>query len=83
MEKLVCYSDSDFADDVETRKSTAGFVILYSGGPISWSSKKQSIVTMSSTETEYIAAAECHKKILYSKLLIEELTGNVVKTTCL
>lgn len=41
-EELIGYSDSDYAGDVETRKSTSGFVIMYCGGPISWCSKKQS-----------------------------------------
>ncbi|XP_076280800.1 uncharacterized protein LOC143209270 [Lasioglossum baleicum] len=59
--ELIGYSDSDFAGDVSTRKSTTGFVIFYGNGPISWCSHKQSIVALSTTESEYIAAAECYK----------------------
>lgn len=80
-EELIGYSDSNYAEDVETRKSTTGFVIMYSGGPISWCSKKQSIIALSSTEAEYIAATECCKEILYFKFLIEELTGKPIKAT--
>jgi hypothetical protein len=50
-----------------------------SGGPISWCSRKQSIVTLSTTEAEYIAAAECSKVLKYLKMLIEELTGKRVE----
>lgn len=67
--------------DIETRKSTTGYVIMYSDGPISWCSKKQPIITLSSTEAEYVAATECCKEILYLKTLIEELTGKIIKTT--
>lgn len=56
-------SDSDFAGDRETRKSTTGYVIFF-GGPISWCSRKQPVVALSSTETEYISAADCVKELL-------------------
>jgi len=78
-EKLVCYVDSDYAGDTETRKSTTEFVIYYSNGPISWSSKKQLIVALFSTEAEFIAAAHCVKKLMYLQTLLEELTGNTVR----
>jgi hypothetical protein len=48
-----------------------------SGGPISWCSSKQCIVALSTTEAEYIAAAECCKELKYLKMLIEELTGKI------
>lgn len=55
-DELIAYSDSDYAGDPETRKSTTGYTIFYRGGPISWCSKKQRIIALSSTEAEYIAA---------------------------
>ncbi|MCI80673.1 copia-type polyprotein, partial [Trifolium medium] len=50
---------SDYAGDVNDRKSTSGFVFMLGSGAISWSSKKQPIVTLSTTEVEYVAAAAC------------------------
>lgn len=47
------YSDSDWAGDKESRKSTSGFVFMLNGGPVSWCSKRQSTVALSSTEAEY------------------------------
>ena len=47
------YSDSDFAGDVEQRKSTSGYVFLFAGGVISSQSKRQSITALSTTEAEY------------------------------
>lgn len=71
--EILAYCDSDYAGDPETRKST-GYVVLFCGGSISWCSRKQPVVTVSSTEAEYTAAAECCKEIVYLKSLIEELT---------
>ncbi|KAJ8736818.1 hypothetical protein PYW07_000089 [Mythimna separata] len=77
---LTAYCDADFAGDPDTRKSTTGFVVLYSGGPIHWCSRKQSVTALSSTEAEYISAAECIKDLLYVQSLIKEITGHLPKT---
>ena len=53
----VIYSNADWAGDPSDRKSTTGYTAILSGAAISWSSKKQSTVALSSTEVEYIAAA--------------------------
>lgn len=79
--ELIAYSDADFAGDEETRKSTTGYVVYFGEGPISWCSRKQPIVALSSTEAEYIAAADCVKELLYLKSLIEELLEIEVKVT--
>ncbi|UYV79268.1 hypothetical protein LAZ67_17001872 [Cordylochernes scorpioides] len=76
--ELNAYCDSDFAGDMKTRKSTSGYTILFGKGPISWSSRKQPIVALSTTEAEYIAAAECVKELIYIKALIEELTNETI-----
>jgi hypothetical protein len=49
------FSDADWAGDVADRKSTSGYVFKLAGGPISWGSKKQSSVSLSTSEAEYIA----------------------------
>ncbi|XP_028186556.1 uncharacterized protein LOC114373244 [Glycine soja] len=53
---LEAYSDSDWCRDLVDRKSTMGQVFLLSGSPMSWSSKKQTVVALSTCEAEYIAA---------------------------
>lgn len=57
--KLMVLSDSDYAGDHDDRKSTSGKVFILGSGVVSWTSKKQPIVTLSTTEAEYVAAASC------------------------
>lgn len=56
-ERLVGYVDSDYAGDENDRKSTSGYAFMLGNGAISWASKKQPIVTLSTTEAEFVAAA--------------------------
>ena len=53
---LVGYVDADWGGDISDRKSTSGFFYLLGQSPISWSSKKQVSVALSSTEAEYVSA---------------------------
>ena len=73
---IEAYSDSDFAGDKQTRKSTTGYVVFYANGPINWCSRKQAVVALSSTEAEFIAAAETVKELLYLKSLLDILLKN-------
>nr|GEY03222.1 retrovirus-related Pol polyprotein from transposon TNT 1-94 [Tanacetum cinerariifolium] len=71
--KMEVFTDSDFVGDLTDRKSTSGNVILWDGAAVSWSSKKQSIVALSSTEAEYVAAASCACQVIWVRELLEEL----------
>ncbi|KAJ8576526.1 hypothetical protein ON010_g2685 [Phytophthora cinnamomi] len=52
------HSDSDWADDMDNRKSTTWYVFTLVGGAISWASRRQTIVAQSTAEAEYIAACD-------------------------
>ena len=67
------YSDSDWASDHSTRKSTSGFIFMLNGGPISWRSKKQATVALSSTEAEYVALTLAAKEATWLRLLLTEI----------
>ena len=54
-EALVGYSDAGWAGDLDDRHSTTGNLFLMAGGPISWVSKKQAVVALSTSEAEYVA----------------------------
>ena len=65
--------DSDYAADVDTRRSMTGFVLSMNNGPIAWRSKRQSCVTLSSAEAEFVAASICGTEIVYLRLLLRDL----------
>jgi len=79
--KIVAYSDSDFAGDIDDRRSTSGFVFLFGSGAVSWSSKKQPVVTLSTTEAEYIVAASCACQCIWIKRVLEKLSIEEQKNT--
>ncbi|GJW04000.1 retrovirus-related pol polyprotein from transposon TNT 1-94 [Tanacetum coccineum] len=66
------YVDSDYAGDLDGSKSTTGYVFTLCGGTVSWVSKLQSVVAMSTTEAEYVAAAQASKEAVWLKMLLEE-----------
>jgi hypothetical protein len=62
--ELHVYSDADYGSDPTDRKSVTGFCIFLGDSLISWKSKKQFIVSQSSTEAEYRAMASTTKEIV-------------------
>ncbi|TXG51085.1 hypothetical protein EZV62_023609 [Acer yangbiense] len=63
----------DYAGDLEDRKSTSGYVFMLSSGAVSWSSKKQPVVTLSTTEAEFVAAASCACQVVWMRRILEKL----------
>nr|XP_027086538.1 uncharacterized protein LOC113708274 [Coffea arabica] len=70
---LVGYTDSDYAGDQDDGRSTSGYVFMLGIGAICWSSKKQPIVTLSSTEAEFVAATACACQAIWMRRILEEL----------
>ena len=71
--KLQGYVDVDFAGNIDSRKSTTGFVFTLGGTAISWASNLQKIVTFSTTKTEYVAAIEVGNEIIWLHGFLDEL----------
>ena len=59
--------------DLNDRKSTTGSVFILSSGVVSWISKKQPVVSLSTTEAEYIAAASCACQCVWLRIILEQL----------
>ncbi|KAL0291885.1 UNVERIFIED_CONTAM: Retrovirus-related Pol polyprotein from transposon TNT 1-94 [Sesamum radiatum] len=66
------YPDASWITNVEDHSSTSGWVLL-SGGPISWASKKQSCITYSTMESEFVALAAAGKDAEWLRNLIHEI----------
>ena len=71
--ELVGYSDSDYAGDQNDRKNTSGYAFLMNSGAVSWSSKKQPVVTLSTTEAEFVAAASSACQVVWLRRILTVL----------
>ena len=67
------YTDSDFQSDKDSRKSTSGSIFTLGGGVVVWRSIKQSSITNSTMEAEYIAAFEATKESVWLKKFYTDL----------
>jgi hypothetical protein len=67
------YVDSDMAGDKDSRRSTTGYVFTIGGTIVSWISKLQKVVALSTTEAEYVAATEASKEMIWLQRFMEEL----------
>ncbi|XP_014522926.1 uncharacterized protein LOC106779347 [Vigna radiata var. radiata] len=70
---LEVWCDSDWSGYQIDRRSTFGYFVKFAGAPISWCSKKQSVVTLSSCEAEYMASAETTCQCLWLEALLKDL----------
>ena len=70
---LVGYYDSDYAGDLDKRRSTTGYVFTIANAPVSWKSTLQSTVALSTTEAEYMTITEAAKKAICLQGLLREL----------
>eukprot|EP00253_Pinus_taeda_P022186 PITA_22186 len=78
---LVGYTDSDWAGSVDDRKSTSGYVFHMGSGAISWASKKQSIVALSTAEAEYVAATAAACQAVWMRRMFRSLGQEQAKAT--
>ena len=67
------FVDADWAGDLDQRRSTSGYVFSLFGGAVSWMSKRQSVVALSTTEAEYIAATHASKEAVWLQRLCSSM----------
>ena len=67
------YVDSDMAGDKDSRRSTTGYVFTIGGTIVSWISKLQKVVALSTIEAEYVVATEASKEMIWLQRFMEEL----------
>ena len=70
--EIAGYTDSDWAGDADDRKSTSGGCFFVGNNLVSWHSKKQNCVSLSTAQAEYIAARSCCTQLLWMKHMLED-----------
>lgn len=70
---LMGYCDADWASNIDDRKSITGYVFMLAGGAVSWQTKKQPTVALSSVEAEYMAATQATKEAVWFRSFLNEL----------
>jgi hypothetical protein len=77
------YTDSDWAGDISTCKSTSGYLFLGAGAPIAWESNKQPIVALFICEAEYVAASDASREVTWLRNLLAEIDLSGASATSL
>jgi len=75
---LFAFSDADWAGDLDSRRSTTGYVVYAAGGPIAWQSKLQTTVAVSTMEAEYMAAFGAIQELIWLKGVLREIGIHLV-----
>ena len=71
--KPVGFVDADYGGDLDSRRLTSGYVFMMAGGAVSWSSKRQPTVSLSTTEAEYIALTHSAQQALWMINFLAEI----------
>src|SRR5277367_6413321 len=67
------FVDADYGGCKDTRRSTSGYVFLMAGGPVTWSSKRQTTVAISTVEAEYVAMSRCAQQMVWMHNWLSEV----------
>jgi hypothetical protein len=77
--QLLSFADVDYGSNLINRRSTTGYVFVFCNGPISWSSRKQPTVAMSTMEAEYMALSDAIRELLSRMYYLTELGISLIQ----
>ena len=69
----IAYVDADYGGCRDTRRSTSGYVFMMAGGAVTWSSKRQTTVALSTVEAEYVAMSRCAQQMVWMHNWLDEV----------
>ncbi|KAE9176563.1 hypothetical protein PF004_g26044 [Phytophthora fragariae] len=78
---LEAYSDADWVDNRDDRRSVSGMLLMLCGAPVVWRSTFQKTVALSSTEAEYMALSDCVKECVWMRRLLKDIGAEQVGAT--
>ena len=67
------YVDADYGGCRDTKRSTSGYIFTMAGGPVTWSSKRQATVALSTVEAEYVAMSRCAQQMMWMQAWLDEV----------
>ena len=67
------FADADYGGCKDTRRSTSGYIFIMAGGAVSWSSKRQATVALSTVEAEYVAMSRCAQQMIWMQSWLDEV----------
>ena len=73
--ELIGYCDSDYAGDLDDRKTTSGFIFFLGNNPVAWNCSKQKVIALSSCEAEYISSTMSVCQGIWISRFMHELSG--------
>ncbi|KAJ8621857.1 hypothetical protein MRB53_030386 [Persea americana] len=80
---IIGYVDADLGGDLYDRKSTSGYVFSCGSACVSWCSKKQDLVSLSTTEAEYKASSLATQECVWLRWLVDDVHSKIHKPTTL
>ena len=69
----LAYVDADYGGCRDTRRSTSGYVFTMAGGPVTWSSKRQAMVALSTVKAKYVAMSQCAQQMVWMQTWLDEV----------
>ncbi len=69
----LAYVDADYGGCRDTKRSTSGYIFTMAGGPVTWSSKRQATVALSTVEAEYVAMSRCAQQMVWMQAWLDEV----------
>lgn len=79
--ELIAYADANWAGDLDTRRSTTGYIFFLNGSAVSWNSKRQPTVATSSTEAEYMSLYSATQEATWFRSLLKDMKYSVDSAT--
>jgi len=64
--------DSDWAADLDSRRSHTGYILMLTGGAVPWKSRPQDCVSLSTSQAEYVAASQCGQEVVYLRWILRD-----------
>ena len=78
--EIIGFCDAGWASDIDSRRSTTGYIFIHQGAAISWVTRRQRTIALSTTEAEFMSLVAAVQEFIWLNRLQKELIGDVTKS---